>query len=59
MDNSGIVHGLPKIKTILDKRPSPAEREFRILGLFAVICDTIWRQTHFMRYANKESEMRP
>ena len=27
---SGVVHGLQKIKTILDKRPSPAEKEFRM-----------------------------
>ena len=37
-----IVQVLPKIKTILYKRQSPAETEFRILGLckcvFAVIC---------------------
>ena len=58
-----IVQVLPKIKTILNKRPSPADREFRILGLctglFDVICNTKWRQTHFMRNANKESEMLP
>ena len=58
-----IVQVLLKIKTILNKRPSPAEGEFTILGLctclFDVICNTKWRQTHFMRAANKESEMPP
>ena len=43
-----IVQGLPKIKTIMNKRQSPADREFRILGLctclFDVICCTKWRQ---------------
>ena len=58
-----IVQVLPKIKTIVNKRQSPADREFRILSLctcvLAVICNTKWRQTHFMRNANKESEMPP
>ena len=58
-----IAHGLPKIETILHKRPSPAEREFRTLGLctyvFGVICNTNYRHTHLMRNANKESATRP
>ena len=32
-DNSVIVHGLAKIMTTLFKRPSPAEKEFRMVGL--------------------------
>ena len=43
-DMSVIVLGKRKIKTILCKRPSPAEREFRMVGLctflFDVICNT-------------------
>ena len=60
---SVIVHGLPKIETILHKRLSPAKWEFRTLGLctcvFDVICNTNYRHTHLMRDANKESVTRP
>ena len=36
---SGIVHVLHKIKTILDKRPSPAEKEFRMSVQVCLWCD--------------------
>ena len=38
---SVVVRGLPKIKKILNKRPTPAEMEFRILGLCKCVFDGI------------------
>ena len=38
---SVVVRGPPKIKTILNTRPTPAEREFRILGLCKCVFDGI------------------
>ena len=49
-----IVQGLPKIKTIMNKRQSPADREFRILGLCKCLFDVICRKhqiaTHTYTY---------
>ena len=46
---SVIVHGLRNIKTSLYKRPSPAERESRIVGLckclFDVMRNSKWHST--------------
>ena len=38
---SVIVHGLPKVKTNLCKRPSHPERKFRIVGLCKCLFDVI------------------
>ena len=47
---SVVVLGQPKIKTILCKRPSPAERELRIVGLCKCLFDVICLQHQIGTY---------